>query len=158
MPLRSMLTPAQQQAAEERFAERVKRSNATRAALGKAPKDLRGPFDAPPTQAQKDAIAATKFAENNADRVSRGLDPRLSGDEKVVAGNAKAVAKGMAPKPYTTKAGKEAYNSQPRPTGLMGAKRLAKGGSVTSAPKRAKSGVTRGDGCAIRGKTKGRFV
>lgn len=146
MPLRSMLTPAQQQAAEQRFADR----NTGRVSRGLDPK-TRGPFDAPPTQVQKDAIAATKFTEKNVDRVSRGLDPRLSPDEKVVAKNTSLVAKGMAPKPYTTKAGKEAYNSQPRPTGQMGGKRLAKGGSVGSASKRA-------DGIAMKGKTKGKIV
>ena len=50
MPLRSMLTPAQQQAAEQRFADR----NTSRVSRGLDPR-TRGPFDAPPTQVQKDA-------------------------------------------------------------------------------------------------------
>tara|TARA_R110000868_G_scaffold161635_1_gene392353 strand:+ start:14 stop:373 length:360 start_codon:yes stop_codon:yes gene_type:complete len=105
-----MLTPAQQQAAEQRFADR----NTSRVSRGLDPR-TRGPFDAPPTQVQKDAIAATNFAENNADRVSRGLDPRLSRSEKDAAGVAKDAAKVVA----------------------KGVRGYAKGGSVGSASKRA---------------------
>jgi hypothetical protein len=184
---------------QEEQARRAKQA-ANRAALGKAPevaKPMRDELGRAPTQAAKDAYQSDKeaanFAAKNASRASRGLDPKLSGDEKVARGNARAIAKGQAPKPYTTEAGKEAYNEAKNLATLeamrpgtaaakaaTAANRAAqqeanyqtslgrtyhrtrsafkKGGSVTSAPKRAKSGVTRGDGCAIRGKTKGRFV
>ena len=128
MPLRSMLTPAQQQAAEQRFAD----TNTSRVSRGLDPR-TRGPFDAPPTQVQKDAIAATKFAEKNAGRVSRGLDPRLSRSEKDAAGVAKDAAKGVAK------------------AAAARARGYAKGGSVGSASKRA-------DGIAMKGKTKGKIV
>ena len=183
--------------------ERQAKQAANRAALGKAPEVprlMRDELGRAPTKAQKEAYQSDRQAANkaanlaatNANRAALGKDPRLSPDEKVARKNTSLVADGMAPKPYTTAAGKQAYSEAKRLATLeamrpgtaaakaaTAANRAAqqeasyqaelgrtyhtksafkKGGSVTSAPKRAKSGVTRGDGCAIRGKTKGRFV